>query len=153
MKKNNRIYIEFGIPEHGWLFMNFQWQDFSLEIDLSNVPTDPIEQLCDTLLQLSSGITNPSKVIWHLEPHCYYFEIKKLEKSYNIIISESDEFESKPVKLVKEFEGNYDQIILPLYRAIKKFNSYSYKKPHWDEMDSKRILKLTEQIKKEHNTI
>ena len=142
-----KLKIEFGIPEHGWLLMNFQWEDFSLELDLSNVPTDPMEQLCDTLIQISSGIPNPTKVIWHLEPYCYYFELKKLKENYKVTISESDEFESKPVRLVKEFEGNYDQIILPLYRSIKRFNSYSYKKPHWDEMNSKHIQELTQLIK------
>ncbi len=143
-----KLKIEFGTPEHGWLLMNFQWQDFNLELDLSIVPADPMEQLCDTLIQISSGIRNPSKIIWHLEPYCYFFELKKLEESYKVRISKSDEFESKPVEVIKEFEGNYDQIILPLYRGIKKFNSYSYKKPHWNEMDSKRIQKLTQQIKK-----
>lgn len=143
----DKIKIEFGVPEHGWLNMNFQWRDFKLNIDLSDVPIDPIKQLIHTLIQLSKGINTPSQVLWHLEPHCYYFQLKKGVKNFEVIISESSSFDSEPIELVKKFEGNYKQIILPLYRSLKKFSSFSYKEPHWNELNSDSILKLTELIK------
>ncbi|GAA4273641.1 hypothetical protein U6A24_18270 [Aquimarina gracilis] len=150
MRKFNRINIEFGIPENGWLFTKFQWEDFRLEMDLSNVPADPIAQLCDALIEINSGMRIPIRILWSLESYHYYFQLEQKKDIYKVIIFKSDTIQSRPLEVVKEFEGDYDQIILPLYRAVKKFNSYSYSKPHWEEMDSKRILKLTNLIKREH---
>ncbi len=146
-KKPVRIEIKFGIPEHGWLLMNFKYGEFQLELDISDVPVDPMEQLCDSLIQIMKGINNPNIVIWHLEPYCYYLQLERFDKIYRVTILESDEFES-PMIVTKAFNGGFNQIILPLYRCIKEFNSHSYKKPHWDEMKQERIKLLTGLIKK-----
>lgn len=152
MNLENKIAIEFGIPEHGWLLTNLSHKDFNLELDISDVPIDPMAQLCDALIEINKGINEPSRIIWHLEPYCYYLQLTKLESGYKAIISESDEFDS-PTKITTEISGAFEEIILPLYRALKKFWSKSFKPPHWNELDPKRIEELTKLIKekKEHN--
>ncbi len=152
MNSENKIVIEFGIPENGWLLTTLNHKDFDLELDISDVPIDPMVQLCDALIEINKGINEPSRIIWHLEPYCYYLQLRKLESGYKAIISESDEFDSS-TKITTEISGSFEEIILPLYRALKKFWSKSFKPPHWDELDPKRIEELTKLIKekKEHN--
>ena len=152
MSSGNQIAIEFGIPEHGWLPTNLTHKDFEIELEISDVPLDPIVQLCDALIEINKGIREPSRVIWHLEPYCYYLQLRKLDSGFKATILESDEFDS-PTEIATEIYGTYKEIILPLYRALKKFWSKSFKPPHWDELDPKRIEELTKLIKekKEHN--
>ena len=146
MTEKGRIKIEFGIPEHGWLPTKLNYRDYQLELEISDVPLDPMVQLCDTLIQISKGIKEPNRIIWHLEPYCYYLQLMITDGQYKATILESDEFDS-PIKITKEIIGSFDEIVLPLYRGLKKFWSQSFKSPHWDELDSKRIEELTDLIK------
>jgi hypothetical protein len=98
MIKSNKIEVKFGTPQHGWLSIILIHKEFKLEIDISNAPLDPMVQLCDTLIELSKGIGEPTQVIWNLEPDCYYLQIRKLEVGYKAIILESDELDS-PAKV------------------------------------------------------
>jgi len=144
----DKISINFGIPDHGWTPTVFAYKDYKLDVYISDVPTDPMLQLCDSLIQLLKEINFPEKILWHLEPYCYYLQIEKQGKNYKIKILESDSFHSKPT-MSKEIIGNFESIILPLYRGLKKFNSYPIQHPHWDKLDQKRIGELTELVKKE----
>ena len=46
--KMEKIKINFGKPEDGWLIINLKVDDFELEIDTSDVP-NPIQQLCSSI--------------------------------------------------------------------------------------------------------
>lgn len=146
MNHKDRIHIEFGIPEHGWLQTNFKYNDFELELDISDVPLDPMVQLCDALIQINKGISKPDRIIWHLEPYCYYLQLERSQNDFKATILESDELDS-PTKVTKEILGEFEEIILPLYRELKRFWSNSYKHPHWDELETERIEELTNLIK------
>lgn len=146
MREKGKIKIEFGIPEHGWLPIKLNYRDYELELDISDVPLDPMVQLCDALIQINKGIKEPYRIIWNLEPYCYYLQLIIMDGEYKAIILESDEFGS-PIKTTKEILGSFDEIILPLYHGLKKFWLQSFKKPHWDELNSKRIEELTSLIK------
>ena len=148
----NKLEIEFGIPQHGWLPTELKFDDYSLQIEISDVPQNPMKQLCNSIIQLVKGINSPDPIPWHLEPYCYYVQFNRCQDNYKVSILESDNFDS-PTNIVKEINGNFEKIIKPFYRALKKFNSKSYKPPHWDELDTDRINELTKLIKeKEHNT-
>tara|TARA_B100000676_G_C17911077_1_gene750029 strand:+ start:262 stop:714 length:453 start_codon:yes stop_codon:yes gene_type:complete len=146
MENSSKLHIDFGIPEHGWLPTIFKYQDYILEVEISDVPLDPMVQLCDALIQINKGIKEPNRIIWHLEPYCYYLQLLIFDGQYKAVILESDEFDS-PSTVTKEILGNFESIILPLYRGLKKFWSQSFKKPHWDELNSERIDELTKLIK------
>ncbi|GEM_PF-732154 len=148
-KQNNnkhKIKIEFGIPVHGWLPTTLKYGDYELEINISDVPLNPMTQLCNSLIQLLKGINTPDIIPWHLEPYCYYLQLKKTESNYEAIILESDRIDSKK-KLTFKVEGKFGEIILPIYRSLKKFHSMSYQAPHWDEMELERMEDLTVLIK------
>ena len=153
MEQQSKIQIDFGIPEHGWLLTTFKSGEYKLQIEISDVPINPMTQLCSTLIQLTKGINTPDVIPWHLEPYCYYVQFSKTVDNYRTSILESDNLDS-PTKLVKEIDGNFEKVIMPFYRALKKFNSKSYEAPHWDKLEIARIEELTELVKgkKEHNT-
>jgi len=146
-----KLKITFGRPEHGWLPTTLSYRDFELKIEISDVPINPMYQLLESLIQITKGIKSPDIVIWHLEPYCYYLQLEQHVKAYKLIILESDQLES-PKKNHQEFIGDFESIILPLYRGLKKFWAVAYKPPHWDILDSKRMEQLTELIKQEKRT-
>lgn len=150
MTLESKIVIEFGIPEYGWLPTSLSYESFELKLDIFNVPLDPMVQLCDALVGINRGIREPRRVIWHLEPYCYYLQLEELEDCYKATILESDEFDS-PTKATIEITGSFEKIILPFYRALKKFWSKSFRQPHWDELDPERIEELSGLIKKKKN--
>lgn len=153
MNQKSKIEVEFGIPEHGWLPTVLKFQDYKLEIEISDVPRNPMTQLCDSLIQLVKGINNPEVIPWHLEPYCYHLQFKKVDTNFELAILESEN-NNGPTKLTFEIKGEFETVIMPFYRGLKKFNSKSYKTPHWDEFDGNRINELTKLIKeKEHNNI
>ncbi len=143
---SNKFSIDFGTPDHGWLPLELVYGDFELKLDVSDVPVDPMVQLCDALIQLSKGIQTPDQIIWHLEPYCFYLQLKQSGDLYIVQISESENYEG-PQNLIKEFNGSFEAIILPLYRAFKKFCSYGYSKPHWEVLDAQRVGELSALVK------
>ena len=151
MSKEEKIELEFGVPEHGWLSTTFRCGDFNLELDVSDVPRNPTSQLCDSLIQLLKGINSPDLVPWHLEPYCYYLQIEKLESHYSVAILESDNFES-PTRVTFQIVGCFEFMILPMYRSLKEFASKMYIPPHWEEIDKDRIEELKRLVKKKKST-
>ncbi len=154
MEGSKKLHIDFGTPKYGWLPITFQYQNYKLEIEVSDVPIDPMVQLCDALIEINKGTNEPTRVIWHLEPYCYYLQLKVANGQYIALIYESDELNS-PYQLTKEITGSYQEIILPLFRGLKNFHSTFYESPHWDGLDSERTDELTELVneKKEHHTM
>lgn len=150
MKESMKLTI--GEPEHGWLPLVLEYGAFQLELDVSDVPTDPIKQLCDTLIQLNKGIVQPDRIIWHLEPYCYYLQLEMVTNGYEAQVLESDTFDS-PTTVVQVIHGTFETLILPLYRSLKKFHAEAHQPPHWEELDSERIKLLTDLIKDKKNTI
>lgn len=147
MQKRTKIKIDFGTPNVGWLPMNFQYGDFELTLNISRIPLDPIPQLLEALLLIHKGMPNPSKIIWHLEPKCYYFQLEKIDNQFIVKIFESAYFES-PMQIVETFTGEYEDIILPLYRGLKKFSSGGYKEPHWGVLAEDKVVELTSLVKR-----
>ena len=45
-----KIQLEFGIPKNGWLQTTFNYGNYRLEFEISNIPLDPMVQLCDALI-------------------------------------------------------------------------------------------------------
>ena len=146
MSQKSRIEIEFGNPKHGWLPTVLKFENYKLELEISDVPRNPMTQLCDSLIQLVKGINNPDVIPWHLEPYCYYLEFKKVDTNFELAILESENIDG-PTKQTFEIKGVFETVIMPFYRGLKNFNSKSYKPPHWDELNSDRINELTKLIK------
>ena len=141
-----KLEINFGAPENGWLAVSLESGDYKLEMDVSDVPVNPLEQLCTTITLLATNTGNPTEVLWNLEPHCFYFEFNNQGSNYYLKILSSDNYNG-PKRLEKEIFGNYEEILMPIYRELKKFGSENYEDPHWPKIESSMFDKLSVAIK------
>jgi len=147
MESIAKISLKFGTPEFGWLPIKFKYQNFNLALDVSDVPVNPINQLCTCLIQINKGIKFPQIIVWHLEPRCYYLQLEKNDNNFNVKILESESLDSQMDLLIK-FTGDFENIILPLYRGLKEFSSHLYSHPNWEIVNNERVEELTRLIKK-----
>ena len=85
---NKSISLTFGEPEHGWLPVNFTYQDFHLEFYASDVLNDSIEELFNASFPFNSS--DPNSVTWWLEPEASIFEIKREESKFSLTIFETE---------------------------------------------------------------
>ena len=53
-------------PEHGWLPITIKYGKENIEIDVSDIPIEPIRLLIDALLDISNG--RSKTIVWFLEP-------------------------------------------------------------------------------------
>lgn len=145
-----KIKLKFGKPNHGWLLTNLKCKDYELELDISNVPNDPVDDLRSAIMTLSLPnyqAWEPQEIILHLEPACYYLLIERKNDEFNVLISKSKDYDSKryPLQVIR---GNYDEVLMPIYRGLMEFYSFGYEPPHWRKNDDKLIDKLKKHIKK-----
>ncbi|MBK8903705.1 MAG: hypothetical protein IPM53_21155 [Anaerolineaceae bacterium] len=133
-----KLECKFGKPHDGWLPVSLNAGGFSLEIDVSDVPVDPIYVLISSLYRALSGLD--SEVWWHLEPASYYFYFEPEETGelkFTIAFAEENVTRNHR-EIVFETSGSKAEIILPLWRAIQEFVSYSYKEPDWPLLSSQQ---------------
>jgi hypothetical protein len=143
--KTNRFNIFFENPEHGWLPVTLQFNDEELELDVSDVPVDPVCELISALLDISES--RSKKITWFLEPVECELEFTvtgdftKLEVSLN-------ENNSKSLEHSIEIETNH--MLLTFWRALRKFETFDIKN-HW-EVPIEYIEKLTSKINEIKNS-
>ncbi len=125
------IDIHFGIPKHGWLPVNFDYDEFHIEFDASDGLNDPIGELYQSILNIQVG--ELKEITWWLEPGAYYFLIGKDNSNYLLTILESNDIHSvdEIKKSLIQISGNYEEIILPIKKAILDFSSKNYDEQHW----------------------
>ena len=138
-----KIQLNFGNPEHGWLPVEFKYAEFELNFDASDVPKIPTELLCECLISILKGLE--TKMYWFLEPGHYLFEFVPNGKEIDLLISASKDSIIEQ-KEVNKISGNFDAIILPMYRTLKKFNTIEFNELDWEKIDSGKLDELTELI-------
>jgi hypothetical protein len=136
---NNPLSIIFGTPEHGWLSVDIISGDYKFNIDASDVPVNPLELLCNVVLDLNAD--NKGEVWWHLEPSSVFLEFKKLDKDYQLTIMTADKYESHRT-VEKIFTGTFQEIIEPFINALVLFYSKSYDEQQWPTVDTDKINRL-----------
>src|SRR5687767_1338396 len=130
--RKDKLKIEFGQPEHGWLPVTLRQRDFELRFRASDVPVNPIDQLISGIRQITKGIT--TEVWWHIEPEGYYFDFDRKGDEYKLRISFATRDKGER-ELVYETQGKYEEIIMPFYRSIKTFFTQKIDVPHWPKTD------------------
>ncbi|MEA4917265.1 hypothetical protein [Proteiniphilum sp.] len=75
---DNSISITFGTPKHGWLPIDFHYQDFHLDFDASDALNDPIEELYNAVTNLQDN--ELKRITWWLEPSAYFLTLKEKDK-------------------------------------------------------------------------
>lgn len=143
MTKSPKIELTLGNPKSGWLPIELKSADFGLDFTSSLFPENPTDQLCKSLILATSGID--SEICWHLEPECYFFKLKPSGKSVNFCITKSNGF-TETRNLIYNLTGDFESVILPMYRSLKKFSTFEFNKTDWTKIDQTKLNKLTELV-------
>jgi hypothetical protein len=121
---------------------------FELEFNASNIPENPTDKLCETLILAMHGIE--TEICWNLEPECYFFELKQSGKNINLNISNSSGI-TKNRNSIYEMTGDIESVILPMYRSLKKFSTLEFDNADWKKIDQIKLNKLTELVASRKN--
>ncbi|MBG8552913.1 hypothetical protein [Hymenobacter guriensis] len=143
--------VEFGEPSYYWLPVRIVVNDSELLFKSSAVLLEPVTELAKALKEVVMG---PDEVkvtmYWWLEPEYYDFCFCRKDTQYKLTIWYIDDDYAgyrERRTMHSEITGSVNDIILPFYRAIKKFASYAYAETHWPALDSIKITRLTQIIK------
>ena len=143
LKEIENIELNFGYPEHGWLPVEFKHGEFELNFEASDVPKIPTDLLCECLVSFLKGLE--SKMYWFLEPGYFLFEFKETPKGIDLFISESNDSVIKQ-KEMKKISGDFKSIILPIYRTLKRFDSFELNEIDWKKINQMKLKELTDLI-------
>jgi hypothetical protein len=143
LTKPRKIELNLGNPKNGWLPIELKSADFELEFIASNIPEIPTDKLCQSLILALNGVE--TEVCWNLEPECYFFELKPIEYGIDIIISKSSGI-TENRNLIYKFNGNFETVILPMYRSLKKFSTLEFDNADWRKTEPIKLNKLTELV-------
>lgn len=143
LTKPRKIELNLGNPINGWLPIELKSMDFELEFNASNIPENPTDKLCESLILTVNGIE--TEICWNLEPECYFFELKQRGKEIELNISKSGGI-TENRNLIYKLTGDFESVILPMYRSLKKFNTLEFDKADWKKIDQEKLNKLTELV-------
>ncbi len=139
---------KFGEPENGWLPVELSLEGQILNLDVSDVPADPINCLILGLDRTITGLQD--EIFFHLEPDGYFLCFECLAKDcfgFRLERSVRDVAQLPSRTLIYERTGNKHEIVLPFWRAIKEFASHCYVEPAWPNIDNVALSKLTKLVK------
>ena len=128
---DHSIAIAFGTPQHGWLPVDFHYQDFHLDFSASVVLNDSIDELYDAIFKLEDS--EARQVIWWLEPAAYFFDFVRKGQNITLTISETQDLHSESDDKIQLIiiTADYKKIIEPFRIALRKFCSQIYEENHW----------------------
>ena len=144
-----KLKLTFEIPKNGWLPTSLKYSDLELKFNASNIPENPTDRLCESLILALNGIE--TETLWNLEPECYFFELKPNKKGIDFIISKSSGI-TENRNLIYKLTGDFDSVISPMYRSLKKFDTMEFDKADWIKIDKTKLGKLTELVSERKTT-
>ncbi|MCK7589988.1 hypothetical protein M0G43_05325 [Subsaxibacter sp. CAU 1640] len=144
----SKLKLNFEIPKNGWLPTSLRYSDLELNFSASNIPENPTDKLCESLILALNGIK--TETLWNLEPECYFFELKPNKKGIDFVISKSGGI-TENRNLIYELTGDFESVILPMYRSLKKFSTLEFDKADWKKIDKIKLNKLTELVTERKN--
>ncbi|UKM66174.1 hypothetical protein GSB9_02753 [Flavobacteriaceae bacterium GSB9] len=145
----NKVKLNLGNPQNGWLPIEFESGEFELNFTTSKIPENPTDKMCDALILCLKGLE--SEFRWNVEPGIYFFKLSPSGDLVNLSISESDGSEVQ--NLIYEFNGDFNSVILPMYRSLKKFSTLEFEKTDWIKIDQSKLDKLTELVTNKKNCL
>lgn len=135
--------IELGIPEHGWLPVDFHYNDFHIDFAASDVLNDPTEELYNTVTKLQNNEVR--RTTWWLEPGAYFFDFERKGQNITLTIIETDDLhdERSIKKQLIRITGDDKEILEPFRFVLKQFSSQTYEENHWPyNLDKNKISSL-----------
>jgi hypothetical protein len=138
------VRVFFGQPQYGWLPLTLQVDAFELILEVSDVPINPLEELCSSLKVVLTG--EEASVWWHLEPTWYQFHIEPTSSGVVFTIWQCASYQRPNLKIF-QYTGTVDTIVVPFYRALKHFASRPTSEKDWPSLDKENLQHLTDLVR------
>jgi hypothetical protein len=133
-----------GEAIHGWLPIHIKIDAKKIKIDASDVPNNPVQEF---ITALSYATKNQKASVWcNIEPDGYFFEFLPISNDVELRILFSSNSETKNQSEIAKIYGNKKEILLPIWREIRKFESLSFKEPHWPHVDFRSLQEIRESL-------
>jgi hypothetical protein len=125
--------LSFAEPRNGWVLVSLSVGAKEIEFSASDVPNNPIEELVSAVFDVFGN--REATVWWHLEPGGYYFEFSPAQDQLQlrVLFAEGSHRGQRRTE-VASVRGSKPEILLPLWRALRQFQSFGAVEPHWPEV-------------------
>jgi len=129
--------ISLANPEQGWVPVRVEIGAEVFEFVGSDVPNNPIQELVDALAKAAKGLE--ATVWWHLEPDGYYFKLEPSARGmrFHLLIARGSKESAKSV--CASAEGSKEEILLPIWRSLRRFQSLGVIEPDWPPVQFKAL--------------
>ena len=123
------VQLSLSQPTHGWLPVRIELGKTITEFVASDVPNNPVEELCDAITSTASG--NEGTVWWNLEPDGYFLELSNAQEQVRLrLLYAKNSAENGTVEAASAI-GSKSEVLMPLWRALRQFESLHIQEPHW----------------------
>lgn len=131
------IHIAYQPPNHGWLALTLTLDGTVINIDASDVPNNPLQELLAALEGIACGID--ASVWWHMEPASYFMYFQRVADEMQLRLEYADEGKRSRAKEVVTVQGSMARIVTPFWRFLREFQSHAFAEPHWPDVNYERI--------------
>lgn len=141
----------FGKPSAGWLPVRLEVDGQLVEFAASDVADDPLEQLCNSLLDVAAG--RQSKTEWFLETDCYEFNFipsgGQVVLEVDLVEKRTSNLQNLPEKRSQElrWSGSPAELVLSFWRALKKSKGNFAAEAEWLPFPSQIFSKLEQRAR------
>lgn len=142
------VKVTFSPPANGWLPTSIEFETAVLEFVASDVPNNPVEELYSAVLAAAAG--RDGKVWWNLEPDGYFFEISGANGGVHLRVLFSEHSIGSPKTEVASVTGTRIEILLPLWRALRQFESFHALEQHWSRTELAGMKELREALREKN---
>ncbi len=127
------IDIDAAPPHNGWLLVTLTVNGHAIEIDASDVPNNPVEQLARALALCTQG--EPAQVWWNMEPDGYFTCFTPHGDDVELRIDFAFASDKKRAQNVVTVSGKRAEVLMPFWKFTKQFQSRGFAEPHWPATD------------------
>jgi hypothetical protein len=142
---NAAYYVVIAEPRNGWVSVSLCIGSEELEFSASDVPNNPIEELIGAMLDVS--VNREATVWWHLEPDGYYFELSPIQEQVQLRVLFAEHSRRDRRREVACIAGSKQDILLPLWRGLRQFQSFDVMEPHWPGVRYGALEEFGEQLR------
>jgi hypothetical protein len=142
--------LKLGTPGAGWLPVRLDVGDQSLEFAASDVLSNPIEDLCSSLLDIAAG--RASNADWFLEPGSYVFALAAsgMNVTLEVVLverwtSEGREMPEQRTSMLS-WSGSTEEIVTSFWRSLKQFQHADITKEQWSWPFPNELLQKVEEL-------
>ena len=138
------IEIQYDQPSHGWLTLRLTVGSRTVEIDASDVPNNPVQELVAALEAAAEG--SESSVWWHLEPDGYFANFEPVGSEVRFNLAFAKRSDRRNVAPIVSVTGSKAEILLPFWRFLRDFESRPHQEPDWPHVDFSRLQAIKTSI-------